>query len=257
MQAPGRQASALRETEHRPWPLPEGPWLLAQTLADQLFVHYRVSAASLRQLVPDGLDVEEHSGSGWVGVTPFAVIGLRVRGTIPLPFVSSYLELNVRTYVTRDGKPGIWFFSLDTSSRLVVEAGRRLFRAPFFHATISSERSGGRVRFECARDEGKAFSAAYRSVGPNTWAAPGSQEEFLLERYCLYAKDRGRLYRAEAHHRPWRLQTAEAEIELDTMPPRGLGLDSDPVLHYSSLQDVLLWPLAADHKPGRSSASSP
>jgi uncharacterized protein YqjF (DUF2071 family) len=216
---------------------------MAQTLADQLFVHYRVSATSLQQLVPPRLEVEEHSGTGWLGVTPFAVSGARLRGTIPPPVVSRYFQLNVRTYVTSGGKAGIWFFSLDASSRLVVEAGRRLYRAPFFHAAISLAPRGGGILLECARNDGKAFSAAYRSAGPIDSAPPGSLEHFLTERYCLYAADRRRLYRADVHHPPWQLQAAEAEIELDTMPPRELELDDGPVLHYSSRQDVLLWPL--------------
>jgi uncharacterized protein YqjF (DUF2071 family) len=204
-------------------------------------VHYRAPAAKLRQLLPDGLELEEHSESAWVGVTPFSVNGLRLRGTIPLPFVSRYHELNVRTYVTRDGKPGVWFFSVDASSRLVVEAARRLYRAACFHATISVERQRDRIHFECARDEGKAFSAVYGAAGPVTMPMPGSLEHFLTERYCLYAADRDRLFRAEIHHPRWRLQAADALIELDTMPPRQPALDEELVLHYSSRQQVLLW----------------
>jgi uncharacterized protein len=216
---------------------------MGQTWDDLLFVHYRVPREQLRELVPDGLDVEEHSGSGWLGVTPFAISGLRPRGMLPLPLLSSFLELNVRTYVTRDGKSGIWFFSLDASSQLAVEAARRLYRLPYYRANISLRRRGGRIVYDCSRDDGKAFSAAYEPAGPVAHATPGSLEHFLVERYCLYVEHEGRLCRAEIHHRPWPLQPADARVDLDTMPPPRLTRGDDPLMHYSARQDVVLWPL--------------
>jgi uncharacterized protein YqjF (DUF2071 family) len=245
LQTPVRQASTLQDTEHRPWPLPARGWVMAQTWDDLLFIHHRVATASLQELVPEGLEVQEHSGSGWLGVAPFAVTGLRARGLLPLPVVSSFLELNVRTYVTRDRKSGIWFFSLDASSRLAVEAARRLYRLPYYHADLSLARSGGRIHYDCSRHAGKAFSGTYRPDGAVIPAEPGSLEHFLTERYCLYAQQEGVLYRAEIHHRPWPLQPAEAQIELNTMPPPDLDLAGGPLVHYSKRQDVVIWPLKA------------
>jgi uncharacterized protein len=206
---------------------------MGQTWDDLLFVHYRVPVEALRTLVPEGLDVQEHSGSGWLGVTPFVITGLRARGLLPLPFASSLRELNVRTYVTRDDKPGIWFFSLDASSRVAVEAARYLYRLPYFEAEISVRRRG---------DDGKAFSASYRPDGDVFNAEPGTLEHFLTERYCLYAEHEGRLHRAEIHHRPWPLQPAAARVDLNTMPPLKVP-DDDPQVHYSARQDVVIWPL--------------
>jgi uncharacterized protein YqjF (DUF2071 family) len=237
-----RQASTLEETAQRPWPLPDRPWVMGQTWDDLLFVHYRVPVDELRALVPDSLDVQEHSGSGWLGVTPFVVTGLRARGLLPLPFVSSFRELNVRTYVTRDDKPGIWFFSLDASSQLAVEAARRLYRLPYFRAEISVRRRGEQILYECSRDDGRAFSAAYGPAGDVFHAEAGSLEHFLAERYCLYAQHEGRLFRADIHHRPWPLRPAKARIDLNTMPPLKVAED-DPLVHFSARQDVVIWPL--------------
>jgi uncharacterized protein len=217
---------------------------MGQTWDGLLFVHYRVSVEELRPLVPDGLDVQEHSGSGWLGVTPFVVTGLRARGLLPLPFVSSFRELNVRTYVTRDDKPGIWFFSLDASSQLAVEAARRFYRLPYFRAEIFVRRRGEEILYDCSRDDGKAFSAAYGPDGDVFHAEPGSLEHFLAERYCLYAEHEGRLWRADIHHRPWPLQPAKARIDLNTMPPLKVA-DDDPLVHFSARQDVVIWPLEA------------
>jgi uncharacterized protein YqjF (DUF2071 family) len=182
-------------------------------------------------------------------MTPFRVAGLRLRGTLPLPGVSSFLELNVRTYVTAGGKPGIWFFSLDASSRLAVEAARRTYKLPHFRARMSAESRGEWVEFESARSRSgptpRVFSARYRPRGAEFTAAPGSLEEFLAERYCLYTVDeRGRLHRAEIHRLPWPLQPAEARLELNTMAPDGVELrDEEPLLHFARAQDVVIWPL--------------
>src|SRR5437763_581979 len=111
LSAPARQAASLRDTAHRPWPLPPGSWRLGQTWEDLLFAHWRVDADVLRPLVPDALRLQTHDGAAWLGITPFKISALRLRGTLPLPRVSSFLELNVRTYVTAGGKTGIWFFS--------------------------------------------------------------------------------------------------------------------------------------------------
>lgn len=215
---------------------------MGQTWDDLLFAHYRVPVEQLRALVPEGLEVQEHSGTGWVGVTPFVVTGLRARGLLPLPFASSFRELNVRTYVTRDEKPGIWFFSLDASSQLAVEAARRLYRLPYFRAEMSVQRRGGELLYECSRGAGKAFSAAYRADGDVFQAEPGSLEHFLTERYCLYAEHDDALYRADIHHRPWPLQPVAARIDLNTMPPLKVT-EEDAVVHFSARQDVVIWPL--------------
>jgi uncharacterized protein YqjF (DUF2071 family) len=215
---------------------------MAQTWDDLLFVHYCVPVEQLRELVPDGLEVQEHSGSGWLGVTPFVVTGLRARGLLPLPFTSSFRELNVRTYVTRDDRPGIWFFSLDASSQVAVEAARRLYRLPYFRAEISVHRRGEEILYDCSRDDGKAFSAAYRPDGEPFNAEPGTLEHFLTERYCLYAEHDTRLFRADIHHRPWPLQQARAHVDLNTMPPLKVSED-DPLVHFSARQDVVIWPL--------------
>jgi uncharacterized protein YqjF (DUF2071 family) len=239
-----RQARSLERLEHRPWPVPARGWTMGQTWEDLLFAHWRVPVEQLRPHVPPELEVDEHDGTGWVGITPFRLTGLRGRGTLPIPYVSEFLELNVRTYVTAQEKPGIWFFSLDASSRLAVEAARRTYRLPYFHARMSMSRGGEWIAYECARiaEAGRVFSGRYRPQGAVFHAEPGSLEWFLTERYCLYTTARGALARAEIHHELWPLQTAQAEIGLASISRVELP-DDDPLLHFSQRQDVVIWPL--------------
>jgi uncharacterized protein YqjF (DUF2071 family) len=221
---------------------------MGQTWEDLLFAHWRAPADALRSNLPTGLELDLFDGEAWIGVTPFRITGLRGRGLPPLPFLSSFLELNTRTYVTADGKPGIWFFSLDASSELAVQAARYGYKLPYFRAEIRSEWTGGWIVYESRRRDPRGapatFRGSYRPAGELLEADPRSLAHFLTERYCLYTVDEGRLKRAEIHHEPWPLQPAEATIEENTMPPRGVELlDEEPLLHFSARQDVVIWPL--------------
>jgi uncharacterized protein YqjF (DUF2071 family) len=243
-----RQAESLRQTDHRPWPLPDRPWLMGQTWEDLLFAHWRVPADELRRLLPRALELDTFADEAWLGITPFRLTGLRARGTVPLPRVSTFLELNVRTYVTVEGKGGIWFFSLDATSALAVAGARRAYHLPYFPTRGSFTQHDGALDFSSSRSEGdrpRVFAARYGPAGPVAPAEPGTLAYFLTERYCLYAASgRGELWRADIHHAPWPLQPAEATIELNTMVPDGVHLlDEQPLLHLSRRQDVVIWPL--------------
>jgi uncharacterized protein len=221
--------------------MPEGPWTNAQSWIDLCFLHWRVEETALRALVPDSVELETHDGSVWLGVTPFLLRNFRLRGLPPVPGISTFPEVNVRTYVTRDGKPGIWFFSLDAASRLAVEAAKKLYKLPYHHAQMRYERGEELVQYESARP-GAAFSARYRGDGELFQPAVGTLEHFLTDRYCLYTEDGGRLYRAEIQHAPWDLQRGEARIDLNTMAPLPLPAGEPHVL-FSPRQDVVLWSL--------------
>ena len=239
--AAARQAAVTNDTAHRPWPLPGGAWANAQSWIDLAFLHWRVDADELRKLVGASVELDTYDGEAWLGVTPFLLADFRLRGIPPVPRLSTFPELNVRTYVTRDGKPGIWFFSLDAASTLAVEGAKRLYRLPYHRARMTCRRAGGGVQYESAR-AGAAFSGTYRGAGDLFRAEPGSLEAFLTERYCLYTEDGGRAYRAEIHHPPWDLQRGEATVDLNTMAPLALP-DEPPHMLFSPRQDVVVWPL--------------
>jgi uncharacterized protein len=245
------QRRALAETTHRPWPSPARAWLMGQTWYSLLFAHWAVSPEALRPLVPEPLELDLREGQAWLGVTPFVVAGLRARGTPPLPWVSRFPELNVRTYVDYGGRPGIYFFSLDAARLAAVAAARRAYRLPYFHAEMSARHEGQTVFYESKRIHSGGPSPelrmSYGATGPRLPVEHGSLERWLAERYCLYVVDeRGRALRADIHHAPWPLQPAVATIEFNTMArPLGLELDSDPLLHYSARQDTLIWALEA------------
>jgi uncharacterized protein YqjF (DUF2071 family) len=245
--ATAAQARALRHTAHRPWPVPERPWIQGQTWLDLLFVHWPLPVEALRAAVPAELPIDTFDGRAWIGITPFEVSGLRLRGTPPAPRLSRFREVNVRTYTTVGGRPGIYFFSLDADSRLAVAGARRTFRLPYVRARMSVERSGGRIVYRSRRTTSEAsLDVHYEPAGPVFRARPGTLEHFLTERYCLYTiDDRRRVRRAQIHHAPWPLQEVRAEIERNTMTaPYGIELPPEqPLLHFAARLDVVVWPL--------------
>ena len=244
-----RQRESLNHTDHRPWPLPGGPWVMGQSWCTLLFAHWPVDPQAVREHVPEQLDLDLHDGQAWISITPFEVQGTRPRGALPPPLVSRFPELNVRTYVTAGGRPGIWFFSLDAASALAVAAARELYRLPYFRARMRIDGSAEHgfqylsVRAD-PRGAPAAFRARYRPAGGHRFAPPGSLEAWLVERYRLYTVDGDRVFAGDIHHRPWTLQDADARIGANTMmAPFGIEGTGEPLVQYAARQDVLFWPL--------------
>src|SRR4051794_13826723 len=154
-------------------PVPRGPWVMAQSWRDLLFAHWAVAPETLRAVVPPELELETFDGQAWLGVTPFVVRGLRPRFVPPLPGLSSFPEVNVRTYVTAGGRPGIWFLSLDAASRVAVQGARRSYHLPYFHARMRMDRSRGSFAQQRVRADAR-FDALLRPTGEPRRAPPGS-----------------------------------------------------------------------------------
>jgi uncharacterized protein YqjF (DUF2071 family) len=231
---------------------------MGQTWNHLLFAHWQLEPAVLEPLIPSPLQLDQYEGNAWLGVTPFLLTGARGRGMPPLPWLSRFPELNVRTYVEFAGKPGIYFFSLDAGRRAAVAAARRGYRLPYFHADMCVERRGEEIRYRSTRIDGSGpeaeLRATYRPTGSRLPREKGSLERWLAERYCVYVVDqRRRVLRGDIHHRPWPLQPATAKINVNTMVrPLGLQLEGSPLLHYSVRQDTLIWslePVAAGAGP--------
>src|SRR5437879_3475395 len=110
----------LAQTEHRPFPLPGTPWVMRQTWHDLLFAPWALPPDQLRAVVPPEFELDLFDGKAWVGVIPFHMSDVRVRATFSFPMLSAFPELNVRTYVTYKGQPGVHFFSLDAFNPFAV-----------------------------------------------------------------------------------------------------------------------------------------
>jgi uncharacterized protein YqjF (DUF2071 family) len=210
-----------------------------------LFMHWRIDEERLRPLIPERLKIDTFDGSAWIGVIPFTMWNVRLSFTPPVPWLSAFHEINVRTYVHYEGAPGVWFFSLDANSSVAVLGARTLYNLPYFNAHIELEQDGERIDYSSTRtDEPPADFKATWTIGEKlSQSDPDSLDFFLTERYCLYAVKGERLNRLRIHHRPWPLQTATVQSYRSTMiESHGLPAPEDtPVLHYSEELEVDFW----------------
>jgi uncharacterized protein len=215
---------------------PSGLPLMHMRWGSLLFLHWPCPPEALRGRIPRGLELDLYDGNAWLGVTPFTMWGIRPTFLPAVPVLSASHELNVRTYVRRDGVPGVWFFSLDASNALAVPAARVAYGLPYFRARMTLEQSGDEFRFSSRRsgaDPPVELRAAWRRGDPVSPAKPGSRDFFLLERYALYASHRGHLVRARIHHEPWPLSEAHLEsLHSSMLAAQGLPQpDVAPIAH--------------------------
>jgi uncharacterized protein YqjF (DUF2071 family) len=215
---------------------------------DLLFMHWPVKTDALHRYIPPTLAIDTFEGSAWIGVVPFGMRRVAPRLIPPLPYLSAFPEINVRTYVSAEGKPGVWFFSLDAGNPIAVEAARDAFHLPYYNAQMTCHPTRETVQYSSIRTHRNAAPAAfqgqYRPTGPAYLSTPGSLESWLTERYCLYAANRrGALWRSDIHHRQWPLQPAEAEIQCNRMTDQvRLTLpDTKPLVHFARQLKVIAW----------------
>lgn len=217
---------------------------------DLLFLHWPVPVATLRTLIPPSLEIDTFEGQAWVAVVPFHMSGIRHRWLPPLPGLSAFPELNVRTYVRARGRPGVFFLSLDAHNAIAVQTARATFRLNYLRAGMRSHRIGEWIEYSSRRTHFAAppaeFRGRYRPAGPRYGARCGNLDHWLTERYALFVTDRnGAPLIGEIDHSPWPLQSAEVRIETNTMAAAaGIELPAIPPLaHFSEHLEVVAWSL--------------
>lgn len=238
---------ALQYTEHRPFPIPNLPWVMRQRWDDVLFLHWPVSPDLLRPHVPDEVELDLYDGAAWIGIVLFEVNGLRGRLLPPIPFANTFPEVNVRTYIRKNGKPGVYFFSLDTTNKLAIKAARTAYSLPYMFADVRMNRSETEVTCMSIRKERglprESLQVRYRPTGEKIANDEGSFQHWMAERYCLWSLFGDELFRTDIHHRQWTLESVNVEISLNTMAqfiPRDL-ISTEPICHYSASKTALFW----------------
>jgi uncharacterized protein YqjF (DUF2071 family) len=236
----------VKKVAHRPWAMPNRPWVMTQTWHDLLFAHWRVEPSQLRSKVPLAFELDLFNGEAWIGIVPFYMTNVAPRGVPSLPWVSKFPELNVRTYVRVGDRTGVYFFSLDAGSALAVRVARTLLNLPYHSASMAVSQTPNGIEYRSVRDSDPTaeFTGTYWPVGSAFVATGGSLEYFLTERYCLYHVNRhGAPYRLEIHHPPWLLRRAEAQLIRNTMADvNGFRLtEQPPLLYFAKRQDTVAW----------------
>jgi uncharacterized protein YqjF (DUF2071 family) len=228
---------------------PDRTAVIHQRWAELGFLHWPVPVAAVRDLVPRALTIDTSDGQAYVGLVPFTVTGARTILMPPLPWVSDFHEVNVRTYVHLEGAdPGVWFFSLDASNPVVVAAARALFHLPYRNARMEMAVDAGGIdyRSERAGAPGAGLAMRYEPIGSAAPAAVGTVEHFLVERYILYAASGGRLWQGRVHHEPYPLQRASADLTREGLVAAA-GIERShtppPLVHFAREVNVEIFSL--------------
>lgn len=224
-----------------------GGWpIMYQSWDKLLFLHWTVPADVLRPHLPDSLSIDTFNGQAWLAITPLTLWDVRPIFTPPLPLLSSFNEINVRTYVYAEGVPGVWFFSLDASKILPTIGARVFFQLPYYSSSIDLEHRGNDIRYRARPFAGRDinFNAEWTLGEPLPLSTPGSLEFFLTERYCLYTTFLGMTLRFRIHHRLWPLQKAELNsFSTNLFEADGLQApEGSPLIHAGGPVNVEVWP---------------
>jgi uncharacterized protein len=171
--------SILDKVDHRPWPLPDGPWIMRQEWERLLFAHWPVEPQLLQPFIPAGFTLDTFEEQAWIGVVPFAMRRVRPRFLPAIKGLSDPLELNLRTYVTAENKPGVYFLTMDASNPIVVWLARTTYHLPYCNARMHLETDAeGLHHYQSARTDRRfppaELDARYRPIGPVFNAQPGT-----------------------------------------------------------------------------------
>lgn len=216
--------------------------VMYQSWRQLAFLHWQVCPRQLQESLPAGLRVDTFQGTAWLGVVPFQMRRIRPLRCPAVPYISNFLELNLRTYVIDEsGRPGVWFYSLSANRFLAVLVARRRFHLPYFWNRMSNRtHPDGWIDYSCQQmvtsngEDAKRFQFRYRPVGEPSVSAPGSLEFFLVERYLLFADDprrTTRLGRGQVHHSPYQvtgLQVERCDSSIVQRDGREMGLAVTP-----------------------------
>lgn len=227
----------LNCTEHRQYPLPKKNWIQYQQWHQNLLLHWKVDASVLKALLPEGLTLDTIDGQAWVSMIAFSVERLRPRFLPAIPLISNFHEVNFRTYVIKDGIPGIYFLSIEAQKLLPVLLARLLIGLPYLKSEII--RSGQLYR---CRNRKKGFKLEVRYIPGPRVERVSELDYWLTERHALYEQNGNKLHRIDVQHKPWPLQQMNIDARISGYPLIGTPIASAAhLVHYAQELAVLVW----------------
>jgi uncharacterized protein YqjF (DUF2071 family) len=227
----------LNTTAHRTYPLPDKPWKQYQQWHGNLLMHWKVPLSALVGQVPNGLTIDTFDGNAWVSIIAFSVKKLRPKFLPSWPPASDFHEVNFRTYVIRDGIPGIYFLSIEAGKLLPVLLARIFIGIPYIKSDIS--RSAG---IYCAKNRKRNLELKATYFAGDPLESSSALDYWLTERHALFQENGNKLHRLDIHHKPWPLHKMDIGASVTGYLQASNALAAAPdLVHYAERLDVLVW----------------
>lgn len=224
-------------TTHRPWTMPKHPWSYYQEWNEVVFLHYKVNEQLLRTFVPNQLELDQFNGECWVSLVAFNMGQIHPRLLPSIDSVSNFYELNIRTYVKSNGKPGVYFLSIEASKSLSCILAQTISKLPYKYAEMKRKNNS----FESANNSTKNFFYIQYSIGHKI-QQKNNLEHWLTERYALFQDYKKDIYGFEVHHKAWELHKLKIQRLIVDYPMYNFFFLKPPdASHYTKGVAVLSW----------------
>lgn len=229
--------SILSEVHHRPFELPIGKWKYYQKWNNALFLHWEIPIEILQNLVPKTLNIDTYDGKAYVSLVAFTMEKIRPRNLPSIQFISDFDEINIRTYIEKDGKKGVYFLNIEGGKSLSVFIAKKLSGLPYEKSEIKRSNQSYHSKNDL---KNLNFESEYSIK--STISDKSELDIWLTERYCLYLKKENEVYRYDIHHKEWEIKAVEiSHLNLDYNLGE-LVINYPPELaHFSHGVKVMAW----------------
>ena len=227
----------LKSNNHRPWKFPEEPWKFYQEWNNAVFLHWEVSLAELKKIVPKELEIDLFNGKAWVSVVLFKMQNIRPKNLPPFAPVSNFEEINIRTYVKSNNKTGVYFLSIEASKYLSCKIAKSISELPYRYSKIKRKDNSCKSYNSGFKDK---LHLEYAIGSVNN--SKTELDKWLTERYALFQNSKNIINEFEIHHLEWTLNELELiKLNLDYTRFNHLIQGMPQAMHYSKELKVLAW----------------
>ena len=227
----------LNHKDHRPWKLPDEKWKFYQEWNNAIFFHFKVDLEELKKHVPKELEIDLFRGESWVSVVAFTMEKIRPKNIPAFSPISNFHEINIRTYVKKNNKTGVYFLSIEGGTKLSCKIAKYISDLPYRYSLIersSKHYSSINLKFKdelCFKFEiGKQIEQK------------SELDNWLTERYALFQETDNYINEYEIHHLPWLVNDVEVK-SLKCFYPRFKNLlnNKPDKMQYSKGVKVVAW----------------
>lgn len=228
----------LAQKNHRPFPYPDSSYKVYQEWHDAVFLHWEIDMSVLHNMLPEGIEVDTLDGKAYISLVAFKAENSKPRYMTSVPFISDFLEANIRTYVVRDGIPGIYFYNMKSDKAFSAAIFRNLTGFPYYPSNMHQDKQNLSSYQHQTRNY---YDLRYEQGSPIE--EKSELDRWLTERYCVYLNRFNKLLRFDVHHEEWPLQQMEIkDLRIRYHLKEFTLKDPKPVLaHYSKGVEVVAW----------------